>query len=504
MIIFLPLALLRTVATDSLIVHPESPDEVQIPIGSFDTGMKCIWDGALTDQDRMHKGCGFRCASPWGQYGNYKTWKAQEENGVVPGGSWREALETVHSCGAPHHCCCKPECNVPQLRTESFIGMNWSDKYMRNQLDRVTQFKILRDNDFFHIKLFSPDGLAEISRAYGDVDMETDATPMNKRRSVHAYVGVPNRYLSSLSSNLDDCREFIKKNILEYKSIVKMLIVGNEPLLCIKTKDWATKLECGSLQVPAKLLPAMKNMKIAAMELGLDVPVTTAFNGGIMEMSQNPWTPCVADFKEHVKPILEPIWDFLRGQDPVAPFMVNLYSWFACMGGHLTPAASCGHYEPNQRDEKGEIITTVDANGERVPIPFNVAFDGEYGYLFNYDMQVDMQRVAMCKNGIFDVPLWIGETGWPTAGHKFATYTNSGLYMKNIVKRGRGELIGPAEVDTARWTGVPHTVFLFEAFNEEYKYEIEHGSKFENDFGIFHETGSPKWVKEDGTLDMKR
>lgn len=43
-------------------------------------------------------------------------------------------------------------------------------------------------------------------------------------------------------------------------------------------------------------------------------------------------------------------------------------------------------------------------------------------------------------------------------------------------------------------------MFLFEAFDEEQKFEIEHGNKFENTFGLFHEDGTPKWKDENGMI----
>lgn len=93
--------------------------------------------------------------------------------------------------------------------------------------------------------------------------------------------------------------------------------------------------------------------------------------------SRNPWTPCVADFKEFLKPILRPIWQFYR--ETGAPFIVNIYSWFAAMGGNISTKYACG-----------------------VP-DVSLPSDGKYNYYFNFDMQVDMNRVAMCKNGKFNV-----------------------------------------------------------------------------------------------------
>ncbi|CBZ53812.1 hypothetical protein NCLIV_035930 [Neospora caninum Liverpool] len=402
----------------------------------------CTYDLSLTPHETKERKCGFVCPNPWG-------------------------AEDPYECGEPHPCCCAPVCDKKEARKNAFIGINWSDKYSKLKMSRERMFGILKRNGFSHIKLFSPDGLASLQRVYGS--------------DVHVYVALPNRMVTHLASNAAYAVRVIQRQIQPFAHLIRLLIVGNEPLICIKTAEWAAKQECGSLNIPAKLLPAMKHVKKALIQVGLEhIPVTTAFNGGILEMSRNPWTPCVADFRDVVKPILRSVWTFLEEQTPRAPFMVNIYSWFAAMAGHITPDISVG---------------VPPASG-------HVPFDGAYHYYFNFDMQVEMQRVAMCKNNVTHIDLWIGETGWPSAESPRATLTNAYYYFKHVVMRAQGMTLHNATADTIRTRGLAYPIFLFEAFDEMFKFEIEHGNKFENNFGLFYENGLPKWGTPTGLLDI--
>eukprot|EP00922_Rhytidocystis_sp_ex-Travisia-forbesii_P027325 GHVS01040047.1.p1 GENE.GHVS01040047.1~~GHVS01040047.1.p1 ORF type:complete len:511 (+),score=50.04 GHVS01040047.1:196-1533(+) len=398
----------------------------------------CTWDMTIAPAERKSMNCGFLCPNPWGK-------------------------KDPHYCGAPLACCCAPKCNKEKDSQENFVGLNWSDKYARLHLPRNKAFQILKHSGFYHIKTFSPDGLEDIIRAYG-------------REDIHVYVGVPNKELTNVASDFEYAIHLVKTQLQPYIDVIRVVVVGNEPFLCIRTADWIVNGECGSLNVPAKLLPAMKNMRRALEQLGLTRPVSTAFNGGILEMSANPWTPCVSDYKLHLKPLLVPIWHFLRSQP--APFIVNLYSWFASMGGHIPPPLAVGY-------------------------PHTVLpFDGQYNYYFNYDMQQDMQRVAMCVNEITDLELWIGETGWPSGEHPKGSNINAYHYFNNSIMRAQGMGLHNDTLDTVRFKGLRYVVFLFEAFDEDKKFEIEHGNRFENTFGLFYEDGTPKWPDEFGNLNL--
>lgn len=110
----------------------------------------------------------------------------------------------------------------------------------------------------------------DIRRVYGD--------------EAHVYVGIPNRELIRLSIDLEYARRIVREQLYEYRSIIKLVIVGNEPLICIKTEDWAKHHECGALNSAVRVLPAMKMMYTALGLEGMPRRVTTALNGGIMEM----------------------------------------------------------------------------------------------------------------------------------------------------------------------------------------------------------------------------
>ncbi|KAL8425468.1 hypothetical protein Efla_002589 [Eimeria flavescens] len=401
----------------------------------------CVYDLKKTEQQTIAENCGFRCPDPWGK-------------------------EEPHACGAPHPCCCAPvSCSKPAAAARAFVGVNWSDRYSKYRLPRETAFNILKANGFFHIKTFSPDGLASLARVYGS--------------SARVYVGLPNRKLTDLAADKRFARQLVQQQLLPFADLIRLVIVGNEPLICIKTEQWAAKGECGSTNSPAKLLPAMRNVKEALEAVGMgSTPVTTALNGGILEMSANPWTPCVSDFRPAVLPLLRELWAFLRMQQPPAPFMVNIYSWFAAMGGHISPDISVGF--PGK----------------------NLPFDGQFNYYFNFDMQLDMQRVALCKHNATDLDLWVGETGWPTSGHPKATATNAYWYFNSAVRRARGHLLGDPAKDHTRMSGTPTPIFLFEAFDEMGKFEVEHGNLFENSFGVFYEDGRPKWENKKGLVDL--
>jgi hypothetical protein len=77
------------------------------------------------------------------------------------------------------------------------------------------------------------------------------------------------------------------------------------------------------------------------------------------------------------------------------------------------------------------------------------------------------------------VPIVIGETGWPTAGHASATPENAATYANNVIASGR-------------------SAYLFEAFDEQKKAQDGGagalGDAMENNWGAFAEDGTPKYT----------
>ena len=80
-----------------------------------------------------------------------------------------------------------------------------------------------------------------------------------------------------------------------------------------------------------------------------------------------------------------------------------------------------------------------------------------------------------------NLPMVVGETGWPTAGHADATVSNAATYINNAAQMGIDGLID---------------MFLFEAFHEPSKTAIPgtlQDNPEEKNFGLLEHSGTPKY-----------
>lgn len=97
------------------------------------------------------------------------------------------------------------------------------------------------------------------------------------------------------------------------------------------------------------------------------------------------------------------------------------------------------------------------------------------------DASLAATRAALTRlNPRFDaagLPIVIGETGWPTAGHPDATPTNAEVFSRNALALASAQR---------------REMYLFEAFDEGRKADYS-GVPFEGHFGLLDEAGSPKF-----------
>ena len=108
------------------------------------------------------------------------------------------------------------------------------------------------------------------------------------------------------------------------------------------------------------------------------------------------------------------------------------------------------------------------------------------------------------------LPIVIGETGWPTAGHPSASAANAATYMRNMVTAAIASLASRAlrcfgaacfrdalsMVLRATQVKLGLPLFLFEAFDETNKVQDggagSIGAVVENNWGMFTENGTLK------------
>jgi hypothetical protein len=224
--------------------------------------------------------------------------------------------------------------------------------------------------------------------------------------------------------------------------------VGNEPFLSTYNGTFESTT-----------LPALQNIQSALIKAGLgnSVKVTVPSNADVYEsLSTN---PSDGDFRANIRDLMIQIVKFLSQNN--APFTVNIYPFislyldanfpvdFAFFNGFSSPL-----------NDNGRIYDNV--------------FDA------NYDTLV----WALNKNGFNNMPIIVGEIGWPTDGDRngnlqLAQRFNQGFMTRFIA--GKGTPMRPGPLDA----------YLFSLVDEDDK-SIQPGN-FERHWGLFYFDGRPKY-----------
>lgn len=215
------------------------------------------------------------------------------------------------------------------------------------------------------------------------------------------------------------------------------------------------------------IFPALKNVQSALIKAGISnqVKVTVPQNADVYESSNG--LPSGGDFRTEIHDLMLQIIKFLS--DNGAPFTVNIYPF---------------------------ISLYIDAN-----FPVDYAFfdgnaspitDGSLTYYNMFDANYDTLAWALQKNGFGNLPIIVGEIGWPTDGDQnanlvYAQKFNQG-FMSHILS-GRGTPMRPGPIDA----------YLFSLIDEDSK-SIDPGN-FERHWGIFTFDGIPKYQLNLGTTN---
>lgn len=229
------------------------------------------------------------------------------------------------------------------------------------------------------------------------------------------------------------------------------IAVGNEPLA-----SW----EGGTANGP--LLPsALEQMHMALVEEQLvGVGLTVPFFNGVLYTSYPPEQGSFGS--AYTNTIREVASVLLRTG---GEFTIHLYPWFARKG-----------------------------NPGDVPLDLALGRHGSNVHGRSYSgllhMQVVATRAALTQldTRFGQMPLSIGECGWPSAGHPEATLQHAGEFVRNVMAAARNVDL-PLD---------PHlrTVYLFEAFDEMLKSSHSHGGssrETEDNFGLMTEDGTLKY-----------
>ncbi|KAH9798342.1 glucan endo-1,3-beta-D-glucosidase [Citrus sinensis] len=327
---------------------------------------------------------------------------------------------------------------------ESAIGVNWGS-VSSHKLKPSTVVDLLKDNKIQKVKLF---------------DADPDALVALMRSGIQVMVGIPNEMLATLSSSTAASDLWVRQNVSRYlvkggadiRTSVKFhgryIAVGNEPFLT----SYAGQFQ-------SYVVPALLNLQqsLAKANLAGYVKLVVPCNADAYESS----LPSQGAFRPELTQIMTQLVSFLNSNG--SPFIVNIYPFLSLYGNSDFPE-DYAFFE-------GTSHPVTDG-----PNVYSNAFDG------NFDTLV----AALSKLGYGQMPIVIGEVGWPTDGTISANLTaartfNQGLINHVLSNKGTPLRPGAPSMD----------IYLFSLLDEGAKSILP--GNFERHWGIFSFDGQAKY-----------
>ncbi|ONK82050.1 uncharacterized protein A4U43_C01F35610 [Asparagus officinalis] len=315
------------------------------------------------------------------------------------------------------------------------IGANWGTQ-TSHPLSPSKVVRMLRDNGFQKVKLF---------------DAEDATLNALRKTNIEVMVGIPNELLRSLATSMKAAENWVAKNVSGYVSDgvnIRYVAVGNEPFL--------SSFNGSFLQTT---FPALQNIQSALIKAGLgnQVKVTCPLNADVYQSPSG--QPSDGDFRSDIRDLMLTIVKFLS--DNGAPFTVNIYPFISLY--------SDANFPVDYAFFDGTSSAVVDGGAT-----YNNMFDA------NHDTLI----WALKKNGFENLPIIIGEIGWPTDGDVNANLQSAQKFNQGFMKH----------ISTGQGTPMragPINAYLFSLIDEDQK-SIQPGN-FERHWGLFYYDGQPKY-----------
>lgn len=319
---------------------------------------------------------------------------------------------------------------------ESAIGVNWGTLAL-HRLSPDTVVDLLKENKIEKVKLF---------------DADPDSLKALMGSGIQVMVGIPNEMLSLLSSSSSACDLWVSQNVSRYMVKggvdIKYVAVGNEPFLTSY-----------SGQFQSYVVPALLNLQqsLAKANLASTVKLVVPCNADAYESN----LPSQGVFRSELTQIMTQLVSFLNSNG--SPFMVNIYPFLSLYGNSDFPQ-DYAFFE-------GTTHSVVDG-----PNTYYNAFDG------NFDTLVS----ALSKLGYPQMPIVIGEVGWPTDGAAGANLTAARVFNQGLVKNVLTNKGTPLRPNIP-----PMDIYLFSLLDEGAKSTLP--GNFERHWGIFSFDGQAKY-----------
>ncbi|XP_057728457.1 glucan endo-1,3-beta-glucosidase 5-like [Arachis stenosperma] len=319
---------------------------------------------------------------------------------------------------------------------EMGIGVNWGTVSFR-KLKPTTVVDLLKDNKIGKVKLF---------------EAEEEVLKALMGSGIEIMLGIPNEHLSLLSSSPSAADMWIQKNVSAYMSkhgaLIRYIAVGNEPFLTSYNGEFQNFV-----------IPAIQNLQESLVKANLagSVKLVVPCNADAYEST----VPSQGAFRPELTQIMTQLVQFLNSNG--APFIVNIYPFLSLYDN--------GEFPQDYAFFEGTTHPVIDG-----PNVYTNAFDG------NYDTLV----AALSKLGYGQMPIVIGEIGWPSDGAMGANITAARVFNQGLVNHVLSNKGTPLRPNSP-----PMDIYIFSLLDEGAK-SILPGS-FERHWGIFSFDGKAKY-----------
>ncbi|KAJ6800075.1 glucan endo-1,3-beta-glucosidase 6-like [Iris pallida] len=268
---------------------------------------------------------------------------------------------------------------------EPAIGVNWGS-LSTHRLPPPIVVDLLKQNRVGKVKLF---------------DSGPDVLRALMGSGIEVMVGVPNELLGALGSSPAASDVFVSQNISRYLvkggADIRYIAVGNEPFL--------TSYQ-GQFQ--SLVLPAMLNLQqsLAKANLAGYVKLVVPCNADAYQSS----LPSQGSFRPELTQIMTQLVAFLNSNG--SPFVVNIYPFLSL-------------YQSSEFPQDYAFF-----GGSAHPV-----VDGQNTYYNAFDGNFDTLVAALNKIGYGQMPIVIGEVGWPTDGATSANLSAARAFNQGLINQ---------------------------------------------------------------------
>ncbi|WOL19622.1 hypothetical protein Cni_G28424 [Canna indica] len=318
------------------------------------------------------------------------------------------------------------------------LGVNWGTMATHPLPPKIV-VQLLKDNGIKKVKIFDADSITMSALAGSDIEV---------------MVAIPNNMLQ-IMNDYDAAKDWVKRNVTRYHFQggvnIKYVAVGNEPFLASYNGSF--------LNVT---FPALKNIQNALNDAGVGdtIKATVPLNADVYNSPEDNSVPSAGRFRSDISDLMTDIVHFLNQSG--APFTVNIYPFLSL------------YLNPNFPVEFAFFDGTS-----------NPVLDNGIQYTNVFDANFDTLISALKAVGLGNLPIIVGEVGWPTDGDRNGNAAYAEKFYNGLLKRlsvNQGTPLRPNQYIE---------VYLFSLIDEDAK-SIAPGN-FERHWGILKYDGQPKY-----------